>query len=67
MNDAKSQSQRIVVTLPYDMYENIKALADFNRRPMAEEVRIAIEDRLTKVKRPKEDKKSSEFVAVPAV
>jgi hypothetical protein len=43
-------SQRIVVTLPRAMYEDIKALAEFNRRPMSEEVRIAIESRMAQAR-----------------
>ncbi len=59
----EEKSQRIVVTLPRDMYEAIKALADDNRRPMAEEVRIAIEERLKKVM-PKKDQENPQLVAV---
>jgi metal-responsive CopG/Arc/MetJ family transcriptional regulator len=40
------KSQRVVITLPYSMYEAIKDLAERNRRTMSEEVRIAIERRL---------------------
>jgi metal-responsive CopG/Arc/MetJ family transcriptional regulator len=40
------KSQRVVITLPYSMYEAIKELAERNRRTMSEEVRIAIERRL---------------------
>jgi predicted DNA-binding protein len=61
----EEKSQRIVVTLPRDMYEAIKALADDNRRPMAEEVRIAIEERLKKATSKKEQS-SPQLVAVAA-
>jgi predicted DNA-binding protein len=47
----REKSQRVVVTLPYSMYEAIKALADKNRRPMAEEIRISIENRLNKIEK----------------
>ena len=61
----KDRSQRIVVTLSREMYEAIKALADDNRRPMAEEVRIAIEEQLKKAA-PRKDKASPQFAAVGA-
>ncbi len=48
-----AKSQRVVITLPHDMYAAIKKLAEYNRRSMAEEVRISIESRLDEIKRPK--------------
>lgn len=48
-----AKSQRVVITLPHDMYAAIKKLAEYNRRSMAEEVRISIESRLNEVKQPK--------------
>lgn len=61
---ATEQSQRVVITLPRDMYEAIKALADKNRRSMAEEVRIAIEQRLKKIEAGQEESpKRSEVAA----
>ena len=63
MENEAPKSQRVVITLPYEMYVELKALADFNRRPMSEEVRISIENRLKTVKHPKE-KQSSEELAL---
>jgi hypothetical protein len=43
-----SKTQRIVITLPYDMYLALKKLAEDNSRPMAEEARLGIESHLHK-------------------
>ena len=53
METKSNVSQRVVITLPMWMYKDIKALSEFNRRPMSEEVRIAVENRLNAVKQPK--------------
>lgn len=49
MSDDKKKSQRFIVTLPNDLHEQLAELAEKNRRSMAEEVRIAIEERLKQV------------------
>lgn len=58
----EEKSQRVVITLPYTMYAEVKALADRNRRPMAEEVRMALEKHLEKTK----DASKGQFLAVAA-
>ena len=46
VSNSTSETQRVLIALSRDMYDDIKALAKFNRRSMTEEVRIAIEKRL---------------------
>ena len=46
VSKSTSETQRVLIALSRDMYDDIKALAKFNRRSMTEEVRIAIEKRL---------------------
>lgn len=52
-----------VMMMPEEMYSDLKVLSKFTRRSMAEEIRIAIEDRLARV-REKQDHESAPVLPV---
>jgi len=60
---SKKKSQRFMVTLPLDIHEQLAELAEKTRRSMAEEVRIAIEERLESVKKQDEERPQELAVA----
>jgi hypothetical protein len=42
------KTQRVVITLSWEMYQALKALAEKNHRPMSEEARLGIDAHLQK-------------------
>lgn len=46
--EERGGTQRVVITLPREMYEQLKELAEEQRRPMSEECRMAIDRHLAR-------------------